>query len=406
MTSTEPAGNDLQVGRKARNWPRIRLSELLRPADAAVSVRQDQAYPNFGIYSFGRGLFAKPDIDGIRTSATTLYRVKAGNFIYSRLFAFEGSYGLVDEQFDGYFVSNEYPSFELDRSRIHPGYLRAYFQHPEVWRIIAMGSKGVGSRRVRVQPDQVLRHSIPLPPLGEQQALVGRLNELEERTRQAEWHLSAIEDDSLRLLVTLATRGDVTHERRRALGWKPGTIADIAALALSPETVSADCSYPNVGILSYAKGVFRKAPIDGAVTSASTLYRIKSGQFIYSRLFAFEGAYALVPDEFDGHYVSGEFPTFDVNANLASSKFLMTLFLTAADWRGLRASTKGVGDRRLRIHAEHILRRHIWLPPRREVDRIDALFGHHFSLVREHASIRKANASLLPATLERIFTRD
>ncbi len=31
----------------------------------------------------------------MQTSAGTLYRVRAGNFIYSRLFAFEGSYRLV-----------------------------------------------------------------------------------------------------------------------------------------------------------------------------------------------------------------------------------------------------------------------------------------------------------------------
>ena len=69
-------------------WPRTRLSELVRPADELVPVRDGHSYPNFGIYSFGRGLFGKPPIDGSQTSATALRRVRAGNFIYSRLFAF------------------------------------------------------------------------------------------------------------------------------------------------------------------------------------------------------------------------------------------------------------------------------------------------------------------------------
>jgi type I restriction enzyme S subunit len=59
-------------------------------------VREDETYPNFGIYSFGRGLFRKSPIKGISTSAPTLFRVHAGDFIYSRLFAFEGAYGIVD----------------------------------------------------------------------------------------------------------------------------------------------------------------------------------------------------------------------------------------------------------------------------------------------------------------------
>lgn len=387
-----------------KRWPLVALGELLKDASEAVRVQQDAEYPNFGIYSFGRGLFAKPPISGMQTSAATLYRVRAGNFIFSRLFAFEGSYGLVDEAFDGYFTSNEYPSFSVDRSRLEPGFLKAYFQFPRVWQEIAMGSKGVGSRRIRVQPDKVLAHRMPLPPLVEQQAIVARLDALAEKTREIEVHLDAVESDSLRLLMTLAQRLDLTDERKRALGWRLGTIAEIAALALDPEPVAADRFYPNVGILSYARGLFGKAAIDGAATSAKTLYRIRLGQFIYSRLFAFEGAYALVSDEFDGCYVSNEFPTFNVKSDFASSKFLMALFMTEDHWRQMRASTKGVGDRRLRIQPEHILARPIWIPPAQELFRINEMFDLHQALKASHAAIRAANAALLPATLERIFS--
>jgi len=69
-------------------WPDVPLADLLRPAAEPVRVQEDREYPNFGIHSFGRGLFAKPPISGIQTSAGTLYRVRAGDFIYSRLFAF------------------------------------------------------------------------------------------------------------------------------------------------------------------------------------------------------------------------------------------------------------------------------------------------------------------------------
>lgn len=261
-----------------------------------------------------------------------------------------------------------------------------------------------GTANMSMKLADIVGVEIPLPPLAEQQALVARLDALAEKTRQVEAHLDAVERDSLRLLVTMATRCDVADEQRLAWGWKPATIADIAALALSPEAVDVESSYPNVGILSYAKGVFGKVPIEGATTSAKTLYRIASGQFIYSRLFAFEGAYALVPDEFNGCYVSNEFPTFEIDGGVASAKFLMTLFMTEADWHQMRTSTKGVGDRRLRIQPEHILARPIWLPPPQEIARIDALFDQRVALKAKHNAIREANAALLPATLERVFS--
>lgn len=263
-----------------------------------------------------------------------------------------------------------------------------------------------GTANMSMKVADIAGVELPLPSLDEQRIIVARLDALAEKTREVEAHLDVVERDSLRLLVTLATRRDLSEEQRLALGWRPGTIADIAALALDPDPVKTDRSYPNVGILSYARGLFGKVPIDGAATSAKTLYRIRSGQFIYSRLFAFEGAYALVSEGFDGCYVSNEFPTFDVNRDLASSKFLMALFMTEADWQEMRASTKGVGDRRLRIQPEHILARQIWIPPSQELRRIDSMFDQHFALKAKHAAIRQANAALIPATLERIFSAE
>jgi type I restriction enzyme S subunit len=134
-----------------------------------------------------------------------------------------------------------------------------------------------------------------------------------------------------------------------------------------------------------------------------TLYQIKKGQFIYSRLFAFEGGYALVPPEFDGYYVSNEFPTFDIDLEKATSKFLITLFLTEQDWQELAMSSKGVGDRRLRIQPEKILHRKIWLPPLKEQERIEKMFDAYQALKDKHAVIRAANRALIPATLERVF---
>ncbi len=80
--------------------------------------------------------------------------------------------------------------------------------------------------------------------------------------------------------------------------------------SLEPHVVDAEMRYPNLGIFSYAHGLFGKPPIDGSATSAGTLFRVRSGQFIYSKLFAFEGAYGVVTEDYNGRYVSNEYPTF------------------------------------------------------------------------------------------------
>src|SRR4051812_2244841 len=104
-------------------------------------------YPTFGIYGFGRGLFQKPAISGSTIKADNLYRARKGQFIYSRLKAFEGAYGMVPEGLDGHFVSNEFPTFDCLLNRLVPEYLLAYFRTPSVWRYAAQLSAGVGARR-------------------------------------------------------------------------------------------------------------------------------------------------------------------------------------------------------------------------------------------------------------------
>lgn len=383
-------------------WPATAVGEVLHRRSEPARIDPDREYHEVTIKLWGRGVVSRGKVRGGEVVSVRNV-VRAGQLILSKIDARNGAIGLVPPELDGAIVSNDFPSFEVrDASRCDIGFLGWLARSAKFVELCKAASEG-STNRVRISEERFLGQQIPLPPLAEQQALVARLDALATKTREVEEHLDAAERDSLRLLVTLATRRDLTDEQRRALGWRSGTISDIAALALDPVPVETDRAYPNVGILSYARGLFGKAPIDGAATSAKTLYRISSGQFIYSRLFAFEGAYALVPEEFDGCYVSNEFPTFAVNSDLASSKFLMALFITEADWQEMRASTKGVGDRRLRIQPEHVLARQIWIPPPQEVRRIDSMFDHHLALKAKHAAIREINTALVPATLERIF---
>ena len=159
-----------------KNWPLLPLGEVLTKSNARVSVSVDGEYPNFGIYSFGRGLFAKPPILGSSSSATTLFRAKANQFVYSRLFAFEGAYGIVPPELDGHLVSNEFPLFDCNPQRIDPGYLGWFFRNPAVWPKVAELTTGMGSRRQRIKPEALLGYAIPFPPIDEQRRILARID--------------------------------------------------------------------------------------------------------------------------------------------------------------------------------------------------------------------------------------
>ena len=72
---------------------------------------------------------------------------------------------MVPTRFDGWFVSNEFPTFDCNEGRIIPEFLFAHFKSPYVWSQVATGSKGLGHRRQRVQPDQFLAYRLWVPPM-------------------------------------------------------------------------------------------------------------------------------------------------------------------------------------------------------------------------------------------------
>lgn len=378
-----------------KSWPRVALGALLAPAQESIAVRADASYPNIGMYSFGRGLFRKPPIKGISSSAKSLFRIRAGNFIYSRLFAFEGAYGVVDEAFDGYFVSNEYPSFAIDDRRLLAGYLRAYFLRPSVWEAIAMGSKGVGSRRMRIQPDQILAHRIPLPELTEQQTIVSRIDTLADKHRQLPAHLDAIESDADHL-IALRFRDCIADVPYRPM-------SKVAPLARRAVTIEPDSRYAELGVRSFYRGTFQRRTLAGSEFTWQKLFRVEANDLIFSNIMAWEQAIAVAKPEDHGCVGNHRLLTCAVDQNLMLPEFLAYYFMTEQGFGKVYSASAGTAARNRTLVADSLAS--ITVPvPTLPMQRSFALLREHVRTLKAcHDATRKASAALQPAILDKLF---
>ena len=77
--------------------------------------------------------------------------------------------------------------------------------------------------------------------------------------------------------------------------WKNVSLSDVLVERRQRVTVEPDGLYPIAGVYGFGRGVILRDAVHGAAISATHLYRISPGQIIYSRLKAFEGAFAAVP---------------------------------------------------------------------------------------------------------------
>ena len=160
------------------SYPQVRLDRALVRRSDEVPVEATETYRTAGIYSYGRGLFERPVISGSDTSYRSYFRLHEGQFVYSKLFAWEGAVAVVEPSFDGLLVSPEFPTFEINADVALPEYVAALCQWPQFHRAIAGGRSGLGVRRQRVNPERLLSVEVPLPELSEQERVVSRLRTL------------------------------------------------------------------------------------------------------------------------------------------------------------------------------------------------------------------------------------
>lgn len=371
------------------------LSDLMALVSEPCRVDPERSYPNLGIYGFARGVFGKPPIDGAKTSASTLYKVQKKQFIYSRLFAFEGAYAIVPDEMDGVFVSNEYPTFDVDLDQLLPRYLFWLFQQPDVWRQVAVGSKGMGDRRQRVHPEQVLHYRIGLPSLDEQRRVVQRLDKVAALVEERRRAIEAAERETQALLLKAF---------QRAIDGAPlRPMSEVAPLVRRAVDIKADQEYTEIGVRSYYNGIFHRRTMSGSEFSWQKLFWIKEGDLVFSNLMAWEKAIAVAEAHDEGTVGNHRMLTCEVDPDLATPGFLMAYFRTFEGFSSVVGHSPGTIARNKTLSSKKLPTIEVPVPSLET----QHWFDHLETKAREARAIRASTAqeveALIPAMLHEVF---
>jgi type I restriction enzyme S subunit len=314
-----------------------------------------------GIYSHGKGMFRKPSILGMKAPQAGLYRVRAGQFILNITFAWEGAVAVVPSRDDGRFVSGRFPTFNPVDDQCDTRFIQYYFRTKAGLDQLASVSPGSAGRNRVLSVRRFLALPIRLPSPVAQLKVVDMLNRVHTVAEAGRAGCATVGRDALALEVALAHRLDLSDDAKSKRGWQRVALRELLSEVTDPHTVDGSREYPNLGVYSFGRGLFRKPPIAGSTTSAPVLYRVRQDLLIYSRLFAFEGAFGIVPEELSDCYVSNEFPMFEIDTIRVSPQFLAAYLRSLSVWRSLNA--KGLGNRRQRIHPPALLAHQMWIPP-------------------------------------------
>ncbi|MBS7789370.1 hypothetical protein KTR66_05160 [Roseococcus sp. SDR] len=377
-------------------WRMVPLGDVLRPVQDAEAVHPERSYPNLGIFGFGRGVFAKPDITGMDTSAKTLYRVRAGQFIYSRLFAFEGAYAVVPLDLDGCFVSNEFPTFDWIEGSADPAFIAWIFKQPGVWAEIAKLGVGMGDRRRRVHPESLLTFQVPLPPLDEQRRIAARLDAVSSRLKARADAADRQESELAAMLQQAFARLTAGSQRAR--------MADVAPLVRRPVEIEQDGTYEEIGARAFGRGLFLKPTLRGDSLTWQKLFRIEADDLVISNIKAWEGAFAVAEPAHHGKVASHRYLTC-VADHRRLLPGVLWFFLQSRDGLAqIQAASPGSADRNRTLAQDRLEAILVPVPPLDAQQWFEDLRMKAKAVRALNAAAAEDAAALLPAMLHQTFS--
>jgi type I restriction enzyme S subunit len=176
-----------------------------------------------------------------------------------------------------------------------------------------------------------------------------------------------------------------------------------------PVRVVADSQYAEIGIYSFGRGIFHKAPRNGLEVGNKELFLIKEKDFILQVTFAWEGAIALASASEDGMYGSTRFPTFRVDESLCYPPYLTYYFKTVSGREQLVRISPGSAGRNRVLSLKRMSEVIVPLPSLIEQQRIVARIEELSTQVQKALALRQQaveeTEGLVDSTMNHILSR-
>jgi type I restriction enzyme S subunit len=179
-----------------------KIGNLLVKSEDWIDLVPDQEYKEVTVRLWGKGVTLRRIVTGSQIGGNRRLRVEPRQFIFSRIDARNGAFGLIPDELSGAVVSNDFPSFTPRADRLLPEYLGWLSKTHQFIEACNKASEGTTNRK-RLKEDRFYNIEIPLRPLPEQQRIVAKIENLTERIQKSRSlrHQSAEQAEAFHLSV-------------------------------------------------------------------------------------------------------------------------------------------------------------------------------------------------------------
>jgi restriction endonuclease S subunit len=192
----------------ANEAPQQPLEAVASPVRRPITTTPEGSYPELGLRSFGKGTFHKPALSGTEVGGKRIFRIHAGDLVFSNVFGWEGAIAVAQPEDDGRAGSHRYITYLADPQQSTPEFLCFHFLTARGLEDIRAASPGSAGRNRTLGLERLKQIQVPVPPFEEQR----RFAELVKRQREITKHAASITEDLRKFeaaLLAKAFRGEL-----------------------------------------------------------------------------------------------------------------------------------------------------------------------------------------------------
>ena len=376
-------------------WTRVPFTEVATLRRREINVEQDGVYPEVGVRSFGRGLFRKPPRSGLEVGDKRLFRLKCGDLIIQITFAWEGAVALVAAEDEAFYGSVRVLTFEVDEEKCDGRFLLWYFRTKQGVEQLARISPGSAGRNRVLATRRLGEIVVPLPPLLEQRRLISDLEAVEGRLTRTQ-RLREEQEHELQAALHSAFHHLEAHAQ-----WKP--MSEVAPLAWRRITIDTEASYTEYGVRSFYKGVFFRRKVSGSAFSWQELYRLQTGDLVFSNIMAWEKAIAVAGSEHDGWVGNHRMLVCEPRRDLVLASCLQHYFMTAGGFVKVLQASPGTAARNKTLKASDLMAIQVPVPPMSDQRAFEALCQKAAQLRAIQGHQTADMKAIVPSMLDGLF---
>ncbi len=146
------------------------MAEVAPLARREVTIDPKKSYTELGVRSFYKGAFHRRTVPGSDFSWQGLYRIQAGDLIFSNIMAWEQAIAIAQPEDDGCVGNHRMLTCEANAELVMPGFLWYYFTTDEGFAKIYAASPGTAARNRTMTAPALMAIEVPTPPLAAQQS--------------------------------------------------------------------------------------------------------------------------------------------------------------------------------------------------------------------------------------------